>query len=74
MAKTTVAQALNKLGMSASDKKTLTSLFTSFVDDIETLRANQRAAATKLDADAGVTDTNYAATTSSAAGTLIVGK
>ena len=36
--------------------------FNKLVDDLETLRASHAALATKLNADAGVTDTNYAAT------------
>jgi hypothetical protein len=34
----------------------------NLVTDLETLRASQAAIVTKLNADAGVTDTNYAAT------------
>lgn len=45
--------------------------FNKLVDDVETLRASHAAMATKLNADAGVTDTNYA---SVAAASLLAAK
>ena len=40
-------------------------------DDLELLRAKFAATLTKLDADAGVTDTNYSALNTVAAGSLL---
>jgi hypothetical protein len=44
------------------------------VDDVEALRAKYAAALAKLDADAGVTDTNYVATQTVLAATLTAAK
>lgn len=44
------------------------------VDDLETLRAKYAAALAKLDADAGVTDTNYVSTQTVLAATLTAAK
>lgn len=74
MPRLTIPQTINGLRVASADKTALTKMFNALVDDIETLRANQRGIATKLDADVGVTDTNYAATFSAAPGSLAVGK
>jgi hypothetical protein len=74
MPRITASQTLGKMKLGNADKIALTQIINGLVDDIETLRANQRAQATKLDNDAGVTDTNYTATTSTATGGLAVGK
>lgn len=70
----TVAQTLTKMNMASADKKAIITLFNALVGDLDTLRAKQAAMGAKLDNDAGVTDTNYAATTTVAAGGLVVGK
>lgn len=53
-----------------SDAKALRKLLEDLLADNTALRASIVAITAKLDADAGVTDTNYAATTNPAALTL----
>lgn len=74
MATQRIASVIGPLKLGSSDKKALTSLFNALVDDIELLRAKNAAMAAKLDLDAGVTDTTYAALTSVAASGLSVSK
>jgi len=58
-----------------SDVRAMLVHFNKLVDDVETLRAAVDAIADKLDADATVTDTNYAATAAVAtAGTMTAAK
>lgn len=49
------------MGMRGSSVAALRLEFNKLVDDLETVRAALATLATKLNADAGVTDTNYAA-------------
>jgi hypothetical protein len=56
---------------SVPDQKNLVALFNALQDDLTAIRASILLITAKLDADAGVTDTNYAATTNPAALTLI---
>jgi hypothetical protein len=61
---------LNKLqGLSQTDRRELEREFSLLYAEIGVLRANFNALAAKLDADATVTDTNYAATCGVAATT-----
>ena len=67
MAGTTVPTTVT--GMAGSDVEQMCLAFNRLVDDVEVLRAglntlatNFNAALAKLDADAGVTDTNYNST------------
>lgn len=69
-----VSQSINKMRIGNADKLALLSIFNGLLNDIETLRANQRAMGTKLDSDAGVTDTTYTSLTTTAAGGLSVTK
>lgn len=63
-------QVLNHCtGLSSSDRVALAREFGLLYAEIGVLRANYNALAAKLDADAGVTDTNYAATCGVAATT-----
>lgn len=48
-------------GVTESPTRDLVIQFNKLVDDVELIRAAVVALATKLDADGGVTDTNYAA-------------
>lgn len=73
MARINIGQAIGKMKLGNADKLALTSIINGLVDDIETLRANQRTVATKLDA-AAVAGAPYAATGSTAPGALSVGK
>ena len=56
---------------SVSDQKNLNALLNAVQDDLTAIRASVLLITAKLDADAGVTDTNYAATTNPAALNLI---
>ena len=56
---------------SVSDQKNLNALLNAVQDDLAAIRASILLITAKLDADAGVTDTNYAATTNPAALNLI---
>ncbi len=56
---------------SVPDQKNLTALLNALQDDVTAIRASILLITAKLDADAGVTDTNYAATTNPAALTFI---
>lgn len=56
---------------SVSDQKNLNALLNAVQDDLTAIRASILLITAKLDADAGVTDTNYAATTNPAALNLI---
>lgn len=58
-------------GMAESTLNVTRLEFNKLVDDLETVRAALATLATKLNADAGVTDTNYAAP---AAATLLAAK
>lgn len=67
MAGTTVTADVT--GMQGSDVLALRLEFNKLVDDVETLRAAFATLVTKLNADTGVTDTNYA----SVAGATLTG-
>jgi hypothetical protein len=57
-----------------SDLDALVVEFNKLVDDVEAIRAKYAAALAKLDADGGVTDTNYVATQTVLAATLTAAK
>jgi hypothetical protein len=61
MAGTAVSKKGEFYGGGLSEVDSLRLSHNALVDDVELLRAAIVAMATKLDADAGVTDTNYAA-------------
>ena len=61
MAGTAVSKKGEFYGGGLSEVDSIRLSLNKLVDDIELLRAAIVAMATKLDADAGVTDTNYAA-------------
>jgi hypothetical protein len=66
MAGTTLKRT-QKYGMTESVTRDLVIQFNKLVDDVELIRAWATALTIKLDADAGVTDTNYAAAATMAA-------
>lgn len=72
MAGTTTKQTL--AGRPGSALRNLIIEHNKLVDDLETLRAKYAAALAKLDADAGVTDTDYVSTQTVLAATLTAAK
>lgn len=73
MAGTTVRRR-GGLGLSESVVRQLVIEHNKLVDDLEALRAKYAAALAKLDADGGVTDTNYVSTQTVLAATLTAAK
>lgn len=61
------------LAPGGSASPSLLDILNGIVDDLTELRTKHNAAMAKLDADAGVTDTNYAATCNAAALVTIKG-
>jgi len=61
-----VAQRINGTGMSAEAKRDLLALINSLRLDVVAVRTDMATLSTKLNADVGVTDTNYGAAASTA--------